>query len=71
MTGIPLNFYNSLDLLPALIVIPSDEPTHLIQSQWSVLPLVKELLGGGSRSAAPLRVCREGWLRDSVLQWLA
>lgn len=45
MTGIPLNFYNFLDLLPVLIVIPSDEPTHLTQSQETVLPLVKWLLG--------------------------
>lgn len=33
MTGMPLNFYSFLDLLPVLIVIPSDELTHLIQSQ--------------------------------------
>lgn len=41
MTGIPLNFYNFLDLPPMLTVIPCDEAAHFIPTHLRALPLVQ------------------------------
>lgn len=58
MTGIPLNFYNFLHLLPMLIVIPGDEAAHFIPTHSCALPLVQ-------RGGALLLLSRPvtGWVK--------
>jgi len=63
MTGIALNFYNFLDLLPTLIAIPCNEATHLKQIPSWAVPLMQHTLGPWCHSAAsPTGV--------GFLQWL-
>lgn len=57
MTGVALNFYKFLDLLPTLIVIPCDEPIHLMQTHSWAMPLMQHSLGAQHCSAASASIC--------------
>lgn len=62
MTGIPLNFYDFLHLLPMLIVIPCDEAAHFIPTHLCALPLVQ-------RGGALLLLSRPvmGWVKGLLI----